>query len=68
LPHRLAPAPGILCEGWVADARDDIPAAFRAYRDFLDRYTEADPENRFLRDGQRRIAQVIRRARARAAE
>jgi hypothetical protein len=61
-------APGILCEGWVADARDDIPAAFRAYRDFLDRYTEADPENRFLRDGQRRIAQVIRRARARAAE
>jgi hypothetical protein len=56
-------APGILCEGWVADAKDERGAAFRAYRDFLDRWTGADPENRLYRDGQRKIASLVRRAR-----
>ena len=43
------------CRGRVADAAGDRVAAVREFRDFLDRWADADPENRWWRDARRRI-------------
>lgn len=53
---------GLYCAGRVAEAAGDIGAAFRAYRELLDRWADASPEHRLLRDATRRLHAVVARA------
>jgi predicted Zn-dependent protease len=53
-------APGHYCLGRAAEAARDRSGAFRGYREFLDRWSDADEANRMVRDARRRIARVIR--------
>ena len=48
------------CMARVAQAEGEGGAAFRHFRDFLDRWTEADPANAWLVDGKSRLRDVIR--------
>jgi tetratricopeptide (TPR) repeat protein len=60
-------APGHYCLGRVAQAGKDWQAAFRSYREFLDRWADAAEENRMVRDATRRLNAVIRAARQESA-
>src|SRR5262249_48099489 len=51
----LAEPLALYCQGRVAEAAGDAGGAFTGYRAFLDRFADADPENRLARDARRRI-------------
>ena len=55
--------PALYCEGRAAEAGEKWSEAFAAYRAFLDRWADGDPENRLWIDTRRRLPQVIARAR-----
>jgi tetratricopeptide (TPR) repeat protein/TolB-like protein len=57
-------APALYCKGRAAEAAERWSEAFAAYRTFLDRWADGDPENRLWIDVRRRLPQVIARARA----
>lgn len=52
------------CRGRAAESASDWGGAFLAYREFLDRWSDADKDERLILDAQRRIRQVVMKARA----
>jgi hypothetical protein len=53
----LTSALGLYCQGRAAEAAGDVAGAAAGYRAFLDRWSDADPENRLVRDARRRLFQ-----------
>jgi hypothetical protein len=53
-------APGWYCRGRAAQAGKDWKSAAQAYRELLDRWSDADEDNRLWRDAKRRLNEVIR--------
>ncbi len=64
-----APAwvPGHYCLGRAAEGQKDYAAAYREYRELLDRWSDADADNRITHDAKRRIVDVARKAQAASA-
>jgi hypothetical protein len=60
-------APAHYCLGRAAEARKDWAEAWRQQREFLDRWADADPDHRWVRDARRRLAEVARQASATSA-
>ena len=54
----------LYCHGRAAEAAADWPGAFRAYREFLDRWSDADPDHRLVREAIRRSKLAAAKARA----
>jgi hypothetical protein len=60
-------APGHYCLARVAQVQKDWATSFREYREFLDRWSDADKDHRWVIDAKRRIAQVAKGAAGAAA-
>ena len=63
------PAPLIYyCQGRAAEAAADVAGAFGAYREYLDRMSDADPDFWLTHEAARRIRLVVSRAHERDAQ
>src|SRR5262249_49172448 len=56
------------CQGRAAEAAADVAGAFAAYREYLDRMSDADPDFWLTHEAARRIKLVVSRARSRDAQ
>jgi hypothetical protein len=54
-------AVGLYCQGRAAEAAGDPVGAWQGYRAFLDRWSDADPEQRWVRDARVRIMHRARK-------